>query len=133
MLRHLKERGLADVQLLISDTCMGLKESVADYYPVARWKRCVVHFYRNVFSHVPNTKANEVTRMLKAIHAQESLQTARSKTSDVIASLKAIKLPKAAQLLHSAIDETLTYYLFPDNHWIRIRTKNPLERIIREI
>ena len=132
-LRHLKERGLTGVQLVISDACLGLKESVAEYYPEARWQRCVVHFYRNVFSHVPNAKVKEVARMLKAIHAQESLQTAQSKASDVIANLKAMKLPKASELLQSAIDETLTYYRFPDNHWVRIRTNNPLERIIREI
>jgi transposase-like protein len=72
-LRHLKERGLTGVQLIISDACLGLKESVHDYYPEAQWQRCMVHFYRNVFSHVPNAKVKEVARMLKAIHAQESL------------------------------------------------------------
>ena len=132
-LRHLKERGLQGVQLVISDACLGLRESVAEYYPEALWQRCVVHFYRNLFSHVPNAKVKEVARMLKAIHAQESLQAAQSKATDVIANLQAMKLAKAAELLHSAIDETLTYYRFPDNHWIRIRTNNPLERIIREI
>jgi len=93
----------------------------------------VVHFYRNLFSHVPNAKVKEVARMLKAIHAQESLETAQSKAVEVIASLKAMKLPKAAALLEDAIEQTLTYYRFPDNHWLRIRTNNPLERIIREI
>lgn len=51
----------------------------------------------------------------------------------MIANLKAMKLPKAAALLEQAIEETLTYYGFPDNHWMRIRANNPLERIIREI
>jgi len=132
-LRHLKERGLKGVQLVISDACLGLKESVVDYYPEARWQRCVVHFYRNVFSHAPNAKVKEVARMLKAIHAQESLEAAQAKSADVISALKAMKLGKAAELVEQAIEETLTYYGFPDNHWIRIRTNNPLERIIREI
>ena len=62
-----------------SDACLGLVESVAEFYPEARWQRCVVHFYRNVFSHVPSTKVREVAHMLKAIHAQESRETAAKK------------------------------------------------------
>jgi transposase-like protein len=132
-LRHLKERGLTGVQLIISDACLGLKESVHDYYPEAQWQRCMVHFYRNVFSHVPNAKVKEVARMLKAIHAQESLASARIKAADIVDQLKQRRLGKAAALVEGAIEETLTYYHFPDNHWVRIRTNNPMERIIREI
>jgi transposase-like protein len=132
-LRHLKERGLAGVRLVISDACLGLKESLHDYYPEAQWQRCMVHFYRNVFSHVPNAKVNEVARMLKAIHAQESLDSARIKAADIAAQLTQMRMGKAAALVEEAIDETLTYYRFPDNHWVRIRTNNPMERIIREI
>ena len=55
-----------------SDACRGLIKSAADYLPEARWQRCMVHFYRNVFSHVPATKVRDVSHMLKAIHAQES-------------------------------------------------------------
>jgi transposase-like protein len=47
-------------------------ESAAEYLPDARWQRCMVHFYRNVFSHVPATRVRDVSHMLKAIHAQES-------------------------------------------------------------
>ncbi|MHC2367691.1 transposase-like protein [Bradyrhizobium diazoefficiens] len=70
-LRHLVDRGLRGVQLVVSDACRGLVESVADYLPEARYQRCMVHFYRNVFSHVPSTRVREVSHMLKAIHAQE--------------------------------------------------------------
>ena len=132
-LRHLKERGLNGVQLVISDACLGLKESVHDYYPETDWQRCMVHFYRNVFSHVPNVKVKEVARMLKAIHAQESLDSARAKAANIVDQLKQMRLSKAADLVEEAIEETLTFYRFPDNHWVRIRTNNPMERIIREI
>lgn len=132
-LRHLKERGLRGVKLIISDACLGLKEAVGDYYPEAKWQRCTVHFYRNVFSHVPNAKVKQTARMLKAIHAQESLESAQTKAAAVVASLRTQKLAQAAELVQTAIDETLTYYHFPANHWTRIRTNNPLERIIREI
>ncbi len=132
-LKHLKERGLKGVELVISDACLGLVESVAEFYPEARWQRCVVHWYRNAFSHVPNTKMREVSPMLKAIHAQESRAAAQAKAGEVVAKLKAMKLRKVAEWLEQTIDETLVYYGFPDEHWRRIRTNNPLERIMREI
>ena len=47
-LRHLVDRGLNGVQLIISDACRGLMESAAEYLPDARWQRCMVHFYRNI-------------------------------------------------------------------------------------
>lgn len=56
-LRHLKERGLKGVELFILDACMGLIESLGEYYPESKWQRCTVHFYRNVFSLVPRGKA----------------------------------------------------------------------------
>ena len=68
-IRHLVDRGLKGVELIISDACRGLVESAAEYLPEASWQRCVVHFYRNVFSHVPATKVREVSHKLKAIHA----------------------------------------------------------------
>jgi transposase-like protein len=132
-LRHLVDRGLSGVQLVISDACRGLVESVAEYLPDAQWQRCMVHFYRNVFSHVPSTKVREVTHMLKAIHAQESRRTAQGKADAVIAELRRQKLTRAAERAEESIGETLTYYAFPDSHWIKIRTNNPLERIMKEI
>ena len=132
-LKHLKARGLSSVELIISDACLGLVESAVEFYPEAQWQRCVVHFYRNVFSHVPSTKVREVAHMLKAIHAQESRQAAARKAAEVIASLKAEKLSKAAELVESHIEETFSFYAFPDQHWIKLKTNNPLERIMREI
>jgi transposase-like protein len=93
----------------------------------------VVHFYRNVFSHVPSTKVREVAHMLKAIHAQESRAAASRKAAEVVAELKAKKLSKAAELVESHIEETFSFYAFPDQHWIKLKTNNPLERIMREI
>jgi transposase-like protein len=132
-LRHLVERGLKGVQLIISDACRGLVESAAEYLPDALWQRCMVHFYRNIFSHVPATKVRDVSHMLKAIHAQESRVAADAKAKAIIAELRQLKMGKAAELVEQAVAETLTYYAFPDIHWYKIRTNNPLERIMREI
>ena len=70
-LRHLKERGLSGVRLVISDKCLGLVEAVGEFYPETGWQRCMVHWYRNVMIVVPKGKVKEAMAMLKAIHAQE--------------------------------------------------------------
>jgi len=132
-LRHLADRGLSGVQLIVSDACRGLVESAAEHFPDAQWQRCVVHFYRNVFSVVPAGKVRSIAKMLKAIHAQESREAATEKMAAVIAELRAMRLGKAADLLEEHGQETLTYYGYPDSHWLKLRTNNPLERIMREI
>ena len=132
-LRHLKKRGLSGVKLFISDACLGLIESIHEFYPQTQWQRCIVHFYRNVFTTVPRGKVKHVSMMLKAIHASEDRQAAREKAKAVIQKLKAQKLSGAAKKVEDSIDETLTYYDFPSAHWRRIRTNNPLERILREV
>lgn len=132
-LKHLKERGLEGVELIISDACMGLIESVSEFFPEARWQRCTVHFYRNIFSVVPKAKMKEVTIMLKAIHASEDLQAAHEKAKSVEDKFRKMKLHQAADKLKDGITETFSYYNFPSQHWRRIRTNNPLERIMREI
>jgi len=132
-LRDLKGRGLKGVRLFISDKCLGLIETLAEFYPEAQWQRCMVHWYRNVFSVVPKGKVKFVAAMLKAIHAQEDLEAARGKAADVVAKLEGMRLTKAARLVRDGVEETLTYMQFPPEHWLRIRTNNPLERIMREI
>ena len=87
-LRHLVDRGLQGVELITSDACRGLVESIDAFLPDARWQRCVVHFYRNVFSNVPASRVREVSHMLKAIHAQETRATAETKASAVVDELR---------------------------------------------
>lgn len=131
-LKSLKERGLSGVRLVISDACLGLVEALAEVFPEADWQRCAVHFYRNVFSHVPSGKVREVAAMLKAIHAQESREAAEAKAADVVAKLRAMKLKVAAELVENAIAETLTFYAYPPQHWIKLKTNNPMERLLKE-
>ena len=104
-------------------------EAVGEVFPEAKYQRCVVHFYRNVFSVVPQN----VAKMLKAIHAQESKKASREKAAAVVAELKALKLPEAAKIVEAGIEEILTYCDFPSEHWIKIRTNNVIERMNRKI
>lgn len=132
-LRHLKERGLQGVRLVTSDKCLGLVEALGEFYPEADWQRCMVHWQRNVGSSVPRSKRPEAMAMLKAIHAQEDRQAALKKGAEVVVKLREMKLSQAAKIVEEGLVETLSYMAYPREHWIRIRTNNPLERIMREI
>jgi len=132
-LRGLKERGLSGVRLFVSDKCVGLVEALGEFYPDALWQRCVVHFYRNVFTAVPKGKVKVVAAMLKAIHAQEDAEAAREKGQAVLRKLATMKLAKAAQIVRDGFEETLSYMTFPREHWRSLRTNNPMERVLREI
>ena len=129
----LKERGLKGVKLFIGDKNLGMLETIGEVFPEAKYQRCIVHFYRNVFSVVPKGKVREVSMMLKAIHAQENKAAALEKGKQVVARLRAMRLSKAAQKVEDGIGETLTFMSFPSQHWTRIRTNNMLERVNREI
>ena len=75
----LRGRGLDGVKLIVGDKCMGMLEAVGEVFPEAKYQRCAVHFYRNVFSVVPRSKVKIVAKMLKAIHAQESKKSCSRK------------------------------------------------------
>lgn len=129
----LKERGLSGVKLIIGDKALGMVEAIGQVFPEAKYQRCTVHFYRNVFSVVPRQRVVAVAKMLKAIHAQEDKAAAREKAKAVVQKLREMRLNKAADKVETGVDETLTYMGFPSEHWTRIRTNNTLERINREI
>jgi len=132
-LRHLKGRGLRGVRLVISDKCLGLVEALGESFPGALWQRCVVHFYRNVMRVVPTGKVREVMALLKAVHAQEDREAALAKAAQVVAKLEAMRLGQAAAVVRAGVVETLAYMSFPREHWTRLRTNNPLERLNLEI
>lgn len=129
----LKGRGLSGVELVTGDKALGMVEAIGEVFPKAKYQRCTVHFYRNVFSVVPNGRVKEIAKMLKAIHAQEDKQAALEKADAIVEKLRGMKLQKAAQKVEDSIWETLTYMDFPVEHWTRIRTNNTLERLNKEI
>ena len=131
--RYLKERGLNGVKLVISDKASGLVEVLGDFFPEAKWQRCVVHWYRNAFVKCPYKHAKSVAAMLKAIHAQEDKEAARQKAILVTEKLRKMKLDAVAKFVEESVEETLSYMDFPSEHWRKIRTNNGLERIMKEI
>lgn len=129
----LRGRGLAGVRMVTGDKSLGMLGALEEVFPQAKYQRCTVHFYRNVFAKVPRQKRERVAKMLKAIHAQESLEASTAKAEAVASDLEAMKLGAAAKVVREGCAETLTYTAFPMGHWVRIRTNNAIERLNREI
>ena len=93
----LRSRGLNGIKLVVGDKCLGMLEAIGEVFPEANYQRCTVHFYRNVFSATPRSKVKPVSKMLKAIHAQERKKAAREKAKAVVEELCCMKLKEAAK------------------------------------
>jgi len=132
LLRELVDRGLKGVRLVVSDDHEGIKAAVAGELPGVGWQRCVVHFERNVLSHVPASAMGEVAEDLKAIFKVRREKTARA-LAEEFAELHGERFPKAVSVFEAGIGDALIYLSFPGSHHARIRTTNMLERLFKEL
>lgn len=109
--------------------------ALEEVLPGARYRRRTVHFYlyRNVLGRVPVTRRKAVTRMLKAVHAQESREACPRKAAEAADELDGMRPGAAAGTVRDGFAEALAYTDFPPERWRRIRTNNGIERINREI
>jgi putative transposase len=131
-LRSLKARGLAGVQLVISDAHTGLKQAIAGVLLGAAWQRCRVHFLRNVLAQVPKGNAEMVAAAIRTVFAQPDASHVREQL-DVIAGMLGRQLPKVETMLRDAAEDLLAFTGFPPAHWKKIWSTNPLERLNKEI
>jgi putative transposase len=132
LLRGLLDRGLSGVRLVISDDHEGIKIAVAGELPGVEWQRCVVHFERNVLSHVPASSTVEVAQDLKAVFKVRREKTARALAEEFV-ELYGKRFPKAVAVFEAGIGDALSYLGFPGSHHARIRTTNMLERLFEEV
>lgn len=132
LLRGLSDRGLRGVRLVVSDDHEGIKAAVAGELPGVGWQRCVVHFERNVLSHVPAASTAEVAQDLKAIFKVKREKTAWALTEGFV-ELHGRRFPKAVSVFEAGIDDALSYLGYPGSHHARIRTTNMLERLFEEV
>jgi transposase-like protein len=131
-LRSLVGRGLKGVQLVISDSHEGLKAAIAKVLSGATWQRCRVHFMRNLLAHVPQKDKSMVAALVRMVFAQTNRQAAGEQLAEAVRLMEP-RWPKAARLLAEAENDVLAYMAFPAEHWTRIYSTNPLERLNREI
>jgi putative transposase len=130
-LRTLRARGLSGVQLCVSDAHEGLKHAIAKVLGCP-WQRCTVHFLRDMLGHCSKAQQPMVATAIRQVFAAESGAEARERLAGVAAALEQTA-PKVARLLAEAEDELLAFMAFPTEHWTKLRSTNPLERVNREI
>jgi putative transposase len=130
-LRSLRERGLSGVRLCVSDQHTGLKNAIARVL-ACPWQRCTVHFVRDMLRHCRAAQRGMVSAALREIFNAESHEQATERSGQVIERLQD-PAPKVAELLARAEEDLLAFYRFPDAHWSKLRSTNPLERVNREI
>jgi putative transposase len=131
-LRSLSRRGLQGVQLVTSDAHEGLKAAIQQVFTGATWQRCRVHFMRNVLAHIPKGSKAVVAAALRTIFAQPDRAAAGAQLAEVVKAMKG-RWPKAAEVVAEAENDVLAYMSFPEEHWTRIYSTNPLERLNKEV
>ncbi|MGV9877660.1 IS256 family transposase [Streptomyces cellulosae] len=131
-LRDLRKRGLNGVRLVISDQHFGLVAAIGKVMIGAAHQRCRVHFVRNVFSVIPKQHAEMAAATIRTIFAQPDAVSVRTQL-DAVADAFGKQFPKVKQMLLDAKDELTAFADFPHQHWKKIQSTNPLERLNREV
>lgn len=132
LLAELVARGLSGVRLVIRDEHAGLMAAVRKILPEVRQQRCTVHLMRNVFSHVPQRHQKRLARELVAVLHADSLDAAKRNLRSFRARF-AKQFPEAVACLERGFTDATAYFAFPEEHWMRIRSTNGLERLHGEI
>ena len=131
-LRSLMRRGLRGVKLVISDSHEGLK-AAADKVLRASWQRCRVHFMRNALAHVTNKDQRPmVAAMIRTVFAQATAEAAREQWRKVADGLRP-RFRKLAELMDEAEHDVLAFMSFPKEHWAKLHSTNPIERVNGEV
>jgi putative transposase len=130
-LRSLRARGLTGVRLCISDAHEGLRQAITKVLGCP-WQRCTVHFLRDMLGHVAKAQQPMIAAAIRGIFQAASLAEARERLAEVVERLRTAA-PKVAALLEAAEPDLLAFYELPREHWSKLRSTNPLERVNREI
>jgi transposase-like protein len=130
-LRSLKKRGLAGVRLAISDQHEGLTHAIARVLGCA-WQRCTVHFVRDMLAHCRRDQRGLVSAALREVFNATDQADARDRAGHVLERLEPV-CPKVCRLLEAAEEDLIAFYLLPAEHWSKLRSTNPLERVNKEI
>lgn len=131
-LRGLLSRGLCGVRLVISDAHLGLREAIAIVLGGAAWQRCRVHFMRNALARVPRAAQNKVAATIRSIFAQPDKESAHRQLR-FVADLLRPRHYRVTELLEEAEEDLLAHMWFPPEHWRKLYSTNPLERVNKEI
>lgn len=128
----LRERGLHDVEFVVSDDHAGLKAAIREILPEAAWQRCYVHFLRNTLDYVPRKVDDDCLRELRWLYDRRDLAEARRDLAAWLARWQG-KYARLCDWVEDNIEETLTFYKLPAQHHKHLKSTNMLERLNEEI
>jgi len=132
-LRSLVARGLSGVELVISDAHGGIKAAIAAVLAEASWQRCRTHFMANLASRVPKASWPMIATLVRSIFEQPDRDATWSQLGIVVSKLTEAGFTDVAFYLLDAADDVLAFSAFPPEHWPKIRSNNPQERLNKEI
>lgn len=132
-LRSLVARGLSGVELVISDAHGGIKAAISQVLSESSWQRCRTHFMANLATKCPKASWPMVATLVRSIFEQPDRDSTWSQLDDVINRLHDAGFAEIADKVHDAAEEILAFTAFPVEHWPKIRSNNPQERLNKEI
>lgn len=131
-LLRLKERGLTEVELVVSDDHAGLKKAISEVLPQAAWQRCYVHFLRSALDYLPRKATDDCLQELRWLYDRRDSEEAQRDLAAWIAKWSG-KYAKLVDWVEANIGETLTFYRLPREHHKHMKSTNMLERLNEEI
>ena len=132
VLLELKSRGLPAPRLAIGDGALGFWAALEEVYPSAKHQRCWVHKTRNVLSHLPQNMHGQAKDKIHQISTAENRENA-DQALDLFVQTYQAKYPKAVECLVKDRETLLAFYDLPAEHWVHIRTTNPIESIFSTV
>lgn len=126
LLRDLKKRGLNETALAVADGGLGFWGALSEIYPETKHQRCLKHKWVNVLDKLPKVRQKENLERLREIYNARGRKEAVFLTQALAAELKA-RYPRASECLTKDIETMFTYFDFPKQHWIHLKTSNPIE------
>jgi transposase-like protein len=126
LLRSCKRRGMRAPVLAVGDGALGFWKALREVFPQTREQRCWFHVGGNVLAALPKSAHPGAKAALAEIYNAEDREHAL-KAAKAFEDLYAAKWPKAAAKISDHLDVLLAFYDYPAEHWIHLRTTNPIE------
>ncbi|WP_078894350.1 IS256 family transposase [Streptomyces sp. CT34] len=126
LLRDCQRRGMRAPVLAVGDGALGFWKALAEVFPDARHQRCWVHKIANIANALPKSARPGAKKALQEIYNAEDRDHAL-KAVAAFEKAYGVKFPKAVKKITDDVDELLAFYDFPAEHWIHLRTTNPIE------
>ena len=126
LLRDAKRRGMTAPVLAVGDGALGFWRAVREVFPETREQRCWFHKIANVLNALPKSAQPGAKKALAEIYAAED-KTHAAAAARAFAAEYGVKWPKAAARITHDLDVLLGFYDYPAEHWVHLRTTNPIE------